>query len=66
MAVMLKEWRKVTIWNKDDDLMVAHFDLTIAKLGFTEAKGLGSSGYHEGQEDVEDRKSTRPWLRWIS
>lgn len=47
-------------------LVVAHFDLTIAELGFTEAKGLGSSGYHEGQENVQERKGTRPDLKWFS
>lgn len=46
-------------------LMCAHFDLTIAELGFTEAKGLGSAGYHEGQENVQERKGTRPDLKWF-
>lgn len=47
-------------------LVTAHFDMTIAELGFTEAKGLGSSGYHEGQENVQDRKATRPTLKWLA
>lgn len=47
-------------------LVVAHFDMSIAELGFTEAKGLGSSGYHEGQENVQERKGTRPDLAWIA
>lgn len=46
-------------------LMTAHFDMTIAELGFTEAKGLGSSGYHEGQENIQERKGTRPTLTWL-
>lgn len=46
-------------------IVVAHFDMTIAELGFTEAKGLGSSGYHEGQENVQERKGTRPDLKWL-
>jgi len=47
-------------------LVVAHFDMSIAELGFTEAKGLGSSGYHEGQENVQQRKQTRPDLQWMA
>lgn len=37
--------------------VIAHFDTVLPELGFTEAKGLGSSGYHEGQEDVQQRKT---------
>ena len=47
-------------------LVVAHFDMSIAELGFTEAKGLGSSGYHEGQEAAQQRKGTRPDLEWMA
>lgn len=47
-------------------LVCAHFDMTIAELGFTESKGLGSSGYHEGQENVQERKGTRPTLKWLA
>lgn len=47
-------------------LVVAHFDMSIAELGFTEAKGLGSSGYHEGQENVQERKQSRPDLQWMA
>jgi hypothetical protein len=46
-------------------LVAMHFDTTIAELGFTEAKGLGSAGYHEGQENVQERKATNPTLRWL-
>lgn len=46
-------------------LVAMHFDTTIAELGFTESKGLGSSGYHEGQADVEKRKGTNPTLKWL-
>lgn len=46
-------------------LMAAHFDVTIAELGFTEQGGLGSSGWHEGQADVQQRKGTLPTLRWL-
>lgn len=44
-------------------LVAAHFATTIAELGFTEAKGLGSEGYHEGQADVQDRVGRQPTLR---
>lgn len=46
-------------------IVAMHFDTTIAELGFTESKGLGSSGYHEGQENVQERKATNPDLRWL-
>lgn len=46
-------------------LLAMHFDVTIAELGFTEAKGLGSAGYHEGQENVQKRKATDPDIRWL-
>jgi SPP1 gp7 family putative phage head morphogenesis protein len=41
-------------------LCAGHFQTTIAELGFTDVGGLGSTGYHEGQADVQDRKATRP------
>lgn len=46
-------------------LIASHFDVTIAELGFTEPGGLGSSGWHEGQADVQQRKGTLPTLRWL-
>lgn len=46
-------------------LLASHFDTTLPELGFTEAKGLGSEGYHEGQADVQHRKGTLPTLRWL-
>ncbi|NUQ98855.1 MAG: phage portal protein [Streptomyces sp.] len=45
--------------------LASHFDTTIAELGFTEAKGLGSGGFHEGQADVQERKGTLPTMRWL-
>jgi SPP1 gp7 family putative phage head morphogenesis protein len=45
-------------------LGASHFDTTLPELGFTEAKGLGSDGYHEGQADVQQRK-TRPIIRYV-
>lgn len=46
-------------------LVAAHFDVTIAELGFTEPGGLGSAGYHEGQADVQWRRATLPDTRWL-
>lgn len=46
-------------------LLAAHLDTTIAELGFTEQGGLGSSGWHEGQADVQRRKGTLPTTRWL-
>jgi SPP1 gp7 family putative phage head morphogenesis protein len=39
-------------------LLAMHFDTTLPELGFTDAAagGLGASGYHEGQENVQMRK----------
>lgn len=47
-------------------LVVAHFDLTVHELGFTEAKGLGSDGHAEGQDRLNERKGREPVLRWIA
>lgn len=46
-------------------LIASHFDVTIAELGFTEQGGLGSTGWHDGQADVQDRKGTMPTVRWL-
>jgi hypothetical protein len=46
-------------------LVVSHFGVTLAELGFSEAKGLGSTGWHEGQADVQERQSTLPTVRWL-
>lgn len=46
-------------------LVAMHFQTTITELGFTETGGLGSTGYHEGQEDIQFRKSRLPDLRWF-
>lgn len=43
----------------------SHFDVTIAELGYTETGGLGSTGWHEGQAAVQQRKATLPTLRWL-
>lgn len=47
-------------------LVAMQMGITIAEYGMTEAKGLGSSGYHEGQEDVQDRVGRRPDTEMIA
>lgn len=47
-------------------LLAGHFGVTMTELGFTEAKGLGNSGLHEGQADVEQRVGQRPDERMIA
>src|SRR5689334_22979680 len=44
--------------------VLMHFDTTLPEAGFTEDKGLGSEGYHEGQEAVQNRK-TRPIIQYV-
>lgn len=44
--------------------LITHFDTTLPEVGFTEDKGLGSEGYHEGQEAVQNRK-TRPIIQYV-
>lgn len=44
----------------------AHFDLTLTELGFIQPKGLGSAGFHEGQDDVVMRRNTIPWTRKLA
>jgi hypothetical protein len=45
-------------------LVAMHYGVTITELGFTETGGLGSTGYHEGQEDIQFRKGRLPDLKW--
>lgn len=47
-------------------LVLMHLDVTIHELGFTETKGLGSAGYAEGQDRINDRKGRLPTLRWMA
>lgn len=47
-------------------LLASHFDVPVTELGFSEAKGLGSSGWHEGQADSHERTATLPDTRWFS
>jgi hypothetical protein len=46
-------------------LVVSHFGVTLPELGFSEAKGLGSSGWSEGQEAVQYRQGVLPTARWL-
>lgn len=41
-------------------LLASHMDVTLPELNITEPGGLGATGYHEGQEDVQNRIGTRP------
>lgn len=45
-------------------LVASHFGVPVTELGFSEAKGLGSSGWSEGQESVNYRAGTLPDARW--
>jgi hypothetical protein len=40
-----------------------HYGVTVTELGFAETGSLGSTGYHEGQEDVLYRKTRLPDIR---
>ncbi|WP_234322713.1 phage portal protein [Streptomyces sp. NRRL S-350] len=46
-------------------LLSSHFGVTLPELNFSEPGGLGSTGYHEGQADVQERSSTMPDYRWL-
>lgn len=41
-------------------LLCGFFNVPITELGFSEAKGIGNSGLHEGMADVADKVSDRP------
>lgn len=40
--------------------LAGFFGVTSTELGYSESKGLGNSGLHEGQADVADRTAQRP------
>lgn len=46
-------------------LQAMHFGVTMPELGFSEPGGLGSSGYHEGQQDIQFRKDLTT-VRWLN
>jgi SPP1 gp7 family putative phage head morphogenesis protein len=41
-------------------LIASHFGVSVTDLGFSEAKGLGSSGMHEAQADAQEIASIGP------
>jgi hypothetical protein len=47
-------------------ILASHLDVTMSELGFASSKGLGSAGFHEGEEDVQNRKGTRPTCKMLS
>jgi hypothetical protein len=47
-------------------LLSGHFGVTMSELGFTESQGLGNSGLHDGQADVEQRVGQRPDEKMIA
>lgn len=47
-------------------LVSMHFNTTVSELGFNESGGLGSTGFHEGMEDINFRKARLPDLRWFA
>lgn len=47
-------------------LVAMHFGINVTELGFIESGGLGSTGFHEGQEDVLFRRTRLPDMRWFS
>lgn len=46
-------------------MVAGFFDETSSELGFPEPGGLGSAGFHEGQEDIQYRIGTRPTTETI-
>ena len=47
-------------------LLANHLGVTMPELNFTEPGGLGSTGYHEGQEDVQERVGTQPTINMLT
>lgn len=41
-------------------MLAGFFGVTATGLGFSESRGLGNSGLHEGQENVQDKATTEP------
>lgn len=46
-------------------MLAGHFGVTSSGLGFSESRGLGNSGLHEGQADVQQAATTKPDKRMI-
>lgn len=47
-------------------LVCSSFGVAPAELGFIETGGLGGQSYHEGQDDIQQRKGITPWTTWLS
>lgn len=47
-------------------LLCSMFDVMPIELGFEPQTGLGGAGFAEHQENSQNRRSTRPMLRWLS
>ena len=47
-------------------LVCSHFGVLPSRLGFTPHGGLGGKGHQEGEEDSEERLSTRPTTEWLA
>lgn len=47
-------------------VLTSHLGVTMPEMNFTEPGGLGSTGYHEGQEDVQERVGTKPSINMMT
>lgn len=46
-------------------MLIGHFGVTMDRFGLTEAKGLGASGQHEKQSEVQDDAGLNPDARML-
>lgn len=47
-------------------LVCGHLGVLPSQLGITPGEGLGGQGHQEGEEDSEERLSTRPTTQWLA
>jgi len=47
-------------------LVCSSFGIAPAELGFMDSGGLGGASYHEGQDDIQQRKGITPWTTWLA
>lgn len=47
-------------------LVCSHLGVLPSRLGFTPKSGLGGKGHQDGEEDSEERLSTRPLTEWLA
>jgi hypothetical protein len=47
-------------------LVTSHFGVLPSRLGFTPNSGLGGKGHQEGEEDSQEKLSTRPTTEWLA